>query len=87
MQSSSTLSGYFHFVNKISCYQGNKSVFFLYFNPINKKKSALTMDRAVLEINPPRDKLNIIFFILLLHGVGTLMPWNMFINARDVSFV
>lgn len=45
------------------------------------------MDRAVLEINPPRDKLNIIFFILLLHGVGTLMPWNMFINARDVSFV
>lgn len=44
---------------------------------------ALTMDRAVLEINPPRDKLNIIYFILLLHGIGTLMPWNMFINARD----
>lgn len=45
------------------------------------------MDRAVLEINPPRDKLNIIYFILLLHGIGTLMPWNMFINARDVSFI
>lgn len=43
------------------------------------------MERATLEINPPRDKLNIIYFILLLHGIGTLMPWNMFITATDVS--
>ncbi|XP_055323262.1 equilibrative nucleoside transporter 1 [Sitodiplosis mosellana] len=43
----------------------------------------MTMERATLEINPPRDKLNIIFFILVLHGIGTLMPWNMFINAND----
>lgn len=77
------------------------------------------MERATLEINPPRDRLNIIFFILLLHGIGmyinlshfeciiccccfcwsifsasflciggqlgTLMPWNMFINAKSVS--
>lgn len=45
----------------------------------------MTMERATMEINPPRDKLNIIFFILLLHGIGTLMPWNMFINAKSVS--
>lgn len=43
------------------------------------------MDRAKLEINPPRDRMNIVFFILLLHGVGTLMPWNMFITAKSVS--
>lgn len=42
------------------------------------------MERATLEINPPRDKFNIIFFILLLHGIGTLMPWNMFITAKSV---
>lgn len=29
----------------------------------------------------PVDKYYIVFMILLLHGVGTLMPWNMFINA------
>lgn len=44
------------------------------------------MERATLEINPPRDKFNIIYFILLLHGIGTLMPWNMFITAKSVSF-
>lgn len=43
------------------------------------------MERAKLEISPPYDRLNIIYFILLLHGVGTLMPWNMFINAKDAS--
>ena len=30
----------------------------------------------------PVDKFKIVFFILLLHGIGTLMPWNMFINAE-----
>jgi hypothetical protein len=24
--------------------------------------------------------------ILLLHGVGTLLPWNMLISANDVSY-
>lgn len=43
------------------------------------------MERAKLEINPPRDRLNIVYLILLLHGVGTLMPWNMFITAKSVS--
>jgi len=30
-------------------------------------------------------RLNLVFFILLLHGIGALMPWNMFITAKDVS--
>lgn len=34
------------------------------------------------EKDRPLDRYNIVFFILLLHGIGTLMPWNMFINAE-----
>lgn len=30
----------------------------------------------------PNDKYYLVFFILLIHGIGTLMPWNMFINAQ-----
>ncbi|XP_015118898.1 equilibrative nucleoside transporter 1 [Diachasma alloeum] len=42
----------------------------------------VTMDQADLELNPPRDRLNIVYFIMLLHGIGALMPWNMFITAE-----
>lgn len=27
----------------------------------------------------------IVYLILVLHGIGILMPWNMFINAKSVS--
>ncbi|KAJ6637954.1 Equilibrative nucleoside transporter 3 [Pseudolycoriella hygida] len=43
----------------------------------------MTMERARMEINPPYDKYRLIFFTLLLHGVGTLTPWNMFITAKS----
>jgi len=43
----------------------------------------MTMDRVTMELNPPLDKYKLIFFTLLLHGIGTLMPWNMFINAKS----
>lgn len=42
----------------------------------------VTMEQAHLEMNPPRDRLNIVYFILMLHGIGILMPWNMFITAK-----
>ncbi|XP_023724605.1 equilibrative nucleoside transporter 1 isoform X2 [Cryptotermes secundus] len=42
----------------------------------------VTMERAVLEMNPPTDRLLLVYFTLLLHGIGTLMPWNMFITAK-----
>lgn len=29
------------------------------------------------------DKYNLVYLILLIHGIGTLMPWNMFINAES----
>ncbi|KRT79285.1 hypothetical protein AMK59_7995 [Oryctes borbonicus] len=43
----------------------------------------LTMDDASLQLNAPLDRYHIVYFIFILHGIGTLMPWNMFINAND----
>lgn len=43
------------------------------------------MDQADLELNPPKDRLNLVFLIMLLHGIGALMPWNVFITAKEVS--
>lgn len=31
----------------------------------------MTMDRVTLELNPPRDRFNLIFFAILLHGIGS----------------
>ncbi|XP_053685402.1 equilibrative nucleoside transporter 1 isoform X1 [Sabethes cyaneus] len=43
----------------------------------------VTMERAKMELHPPRDKLLLVFLTLMIHGVGTLMPWNMFITAKS----
>jgi len=40
------------------------------------------VDRAAAEMNPPLDRWNLMYLTLVLHGVGTLMPWNIFINAK-----
>ncbi|XP_050304758.1 equilibrative nucleoside transporter 1 isoform X2 [Anthonomus grandis grandis] len=40
------------------------------------------MDEASLQIHTPRDKYNCVYIIFLIHGIATLLPWNMFINAR-----
>ena len=36
---------------------------------------------------PPTDRFNLLYLTLVLHGIGTLMPWNIFINAKTVSYV
>ncbi|XP_050532320.1 equilibrative nucleoside transporter 1 isoform X2 [Daktulosphaira vitifoliae] len=41
------------------------------------------MAEAELETDPPKDRWNIVYLILVLHGIGILMPWNMFINAKS----
>lgn len=43
----------------------------------------MTMDRAKMEISPPYDKWKLVFLVFVLHGLGTLMPWNMFITAKS----
>uniref|UniRef100_A0A914RLN0 Uncharacterized protein n=1 Tax=Parascaris equorum TaxID=6256 RepID=A0A914RLN0_PAREQ len=35
---------------------------------------------GMLTEKPPPDKYHLVYLIMLLHGVGTLMPWNMFIT-------
>lgn len=45
----------------------------------------VTMEDAHLQLHPPSDRLNMVYLVLLLHGIGVLMPWNMFITARSVS--
>lgn len=34
-------------------------------------------------MEPPKDKWNIVLLIFIIHGIGTLMPWNMFITAKS----
>lgn len=34
------------------------------------------------EDNTPPDRFRLVFFIMVIHGVGILMPWNMLINAK-----
>jgi equilibrative nucleoside transporter 1/2/3 len=38
---------------------------------------------AAEQTSAPVDRHYVVYIIFLLHGVGTLMPWNMFINAND----
>ena len=32
---------------------------------------------------PPVDHFNIVYIVFFLHGIGTLLPWNMFITANE----
>lgn len=46
---------------------------------------SMTMDRVKMELDPPKDRYRLILLTLVLHGLGTLIPWNMFITAKSVS--
>lgn len=43
----------------------------------------LMMVEKRAEAEPPIDKFRLVFFIFLIHGMGILMPWNMFITAKS----
>ncbi|XP_053619525.1 equilibrative nucleoside transporter 1-like [Plodia interpunctella] len=36
-----------------------------------------------IELEPPKDKWNLIYMTLIFLGLATLVPWNMFITAKD----
>ncbi|CAG5134676.1 unnamed protein product [Candidula unifasciata] len=36
-----------------------------------------------MEKNPPRDRCNLVYLIMMTHGIAVLIPWNMFINAKS----
>lgn len=37
---------------------------------------------AVSVVEPKPDRWNLVFIIMMIHGMGTLLPWNMFITAK-----
>lgn len=43
----------------------------------------LMMVEKRAEPHPPTDRFRLVFFIFLVHGMGILMPWNMFITAKS----
>merc|ERR1712062_795724 len=52
---------------------------------LNFRTLSVSMYRLDLEMNPPVDRLNLIYLTLILHGIGTLMPWNMFVTAKELK--
>lgn len=42
--------------------------------------------RGILKSSEPIDKYNLCYLIFYLLGITTLLPWNFFITADDVSF-
>jgi equilibrative nucleoside transporter 1/2/3 len=40
-------------------------------------------EEVALRENGLRDRLKLVYWIMIIHGVGVLMPWNMFITAQD----
>ena len=44
----------------------------------------LKMKDAHLQLNPPKDRFHLVYLTFVIHGIGVLMPWNMFITAKSV---
>ncbi|VUZ40866.1 unnamed protein product [Hymenolepis diminuta] len=38
---------------------------------------------AMESLKAPRDRFNMAYLFFILHGIGFLLPWNVFINAKD----
>ncbi|KAL4708518.1 hypothetical protein ACJJTC_014126 [Scirpophaga incertulas] len=49
----------------------------------NLPNDTLNLKGIAMDLAPPKDKWNMIYIILIIHGLGTLIAWNMFITAKD----
>lgn len=49
----------------------------------NLPNDTLNLKGIAMDLTPPKDKWNLIYMTLILHGLGTLTAWNMFITASD----
>ncbi|XP_013185137.1 equilibrative nucleoside transporter 1 [Amyelois transitella] len=49
----------------------------------NLPNDTLNLKGIAMDLAPPKDKWNLIYLTLILHGLGTLAAWNMFITAKD----
>uniref|UniRef100_A0A0B7AUL4 Equilibrative nucleoside transporter 1 n=3 Tax=Arion vulgaris TaxID=1028688 RepID=A0A0B7AUL4_9EUPU len=54
-------------------------------NSTSNKPNVTTNLRNVEEMinNPPKDRHNLVYILMMIHGIAVLIPWNMFINAKD----
>lgn len=50
---------------------------------MNKNPDDLDLEVKAEDGLAPNDRYRIVFFIMMIHGVGILMPWNMLINAKS----
>ncbi|XP_004933064.1 equilibrative nucleoside transporter 2 isoform X2 [Bombyx mandarina] len=48
----------------------------------NLPNDTLNLKGIAMDLTPPKDKWNLIYLTLVLHGLGTLTAWNMFITAK-----
>ncbi|XP_053619521.1 equilibrative nucleoside transporter 1-like isoform X2 [Plodia interpunctella] len=49
----------------------------------NLPNDTLNLKGIAMDLAPPKDRWNLIYLTLILHGLGTLTAWNMFITAKD----
>ncbi|XP_063389561.1 equilibrative nucleoside transporter 1 [Cydia fagiglandana] len=49
----------------------------------NLPNDTLNLKGIAMDLTPPKDRWHLIYITLLIHGLGTLTAWNMFITAKD----
>ncbi|XP_052751243.1 equilibrative nucleoside transporter 1 [Galleria mellonella] len=49
----------------------------------NLPNDTLNLKGIAMDLAPPKDRWNLIYLTLIIHGLGTLTAWNMFITAKD----
>ncbi|KAJ2941497.1 hypothetical protein O0L34_g14543 [Tuta absoluta] len=49
----------------------------------NLPNDTLNLKGITMDLAPPKDRWRIIYLTMVLHGLGTLTAWNMFITAKD----
>lgn len=47
--------------------------------------SPLASAAVTVKADEPKDKYNYIYTVIIVIGIGTVLPWNTFINANSVS--
>ncbi|XP_065318730.1 equilibrative nucleoside transporter 3-like [Gordionus sp. m RMFG-2023] len=42
-----------------------------------------SIEASQFDVEEPDDRMYLVYIIMLIHGIGVLIPWNMFINANS----
>ena len=46
----------------------------------------ISPNRVIANLDSLSHRLNLVYLTFMMHGIGTLMPWNMFITAKYVRW-